>query len=139
MGVIRISGQIDVGPACASDCGTFPGATAQVALGTTPCQKASQVDSGFNRRNLNSPNAYATLSGVGANDNVTQGDTVYVRTQSPCMIRATFYNPAQPNSPIVSEFPLQGTFLIEPPQGQYLSLLEAKGVGLVEYLVSGQQ
>lgn len=139
MGTLRLSGQIEIGPACASECGTFPGASAQVPLGTTPCQKASQVNSGFNRCNLNSPNGYTTLRGVGATDNVTQGDTVYVRTQSPCMIRATFYDPAAPGVPIVSVFPLQGTFLIEPPQSMYLSLLEAKGIGLVEYLVSGQQ
>jgi hypothetical protein len=138
MSIIRLRGMLGIGPICACDGDVFPGATAQVSLETTPCQKSSQVDSGIQKRNLNSPGGYVTLTGVGSSDTVTQGDTLYVRTQSPCLIRVTFFNPVVPMSPIVSIIPLQGTMFIEPPASYYVSLLEAQGVGFVEYLVSGQ-
>ena len=141
MGLISITGSLTVGPPCACDCDDsgYGSGTTNIGLGLTPCPKSSVVDTGLNRRNVNSPVSFTPLSGVGSTDNVTQGDTLYCKCASPVLLQVTFYNPNIPLTPWVSVIPLQGTVLIEPPQNSYIMGLAVQGVGLVEYLVSGQQ
>jgi len=141
MGLIRVTGSLTVGPPCACDGGdtSYGNGVSNIGLNLFPCPKSSQVDTGVNRRMINSPTTFVTLSGVGADDNVTQGDTLFVRCVSPVLLRVTFYNPNLPMSPWVSVIPLQGMILVEPPQNSYIMMLEVQGVGQIEYLVSGQQ
>lgn len=138
MGQLVLSGSLTAGPAIVTDT-TFPGAVSTVSLTSTPEPKPSQVCSGVKARNVNSPNAFIALSGVGPTDDVTQGDTLYFRCRSPMQIRVTFANPLVPMSPLVSVLPVNGTVLLEVPQNQYITLVEVQGVGQVEYLASGQQ
>jgi hypothetical protein len=141
MGLIRVTGSLTVGPPCACDGGdsSYGNGVSNIGLSLFPCPKSSQVDTGVNRRMVNSPTAFIPLSGVGPSDNVTQGDTLYVRSVSPVLIQVTFYNPNLPMTPWVSVIPLQGMLLIEPPQNSYVMGLAVQGTGQIEYLVSGQQ
>jgi len=138
MGQAKLQGSFVVGPTVVTD-SSFPNGVSTATLATTPDPKPSQVDSGLKVRNLNSPNAYVALSGVGVTDDVTNGDTFYFRCRSPVLLRLTFYNPLQPGSPVVSVIPVMGTHVCEYPQDRYLTLVEVQGSGQIEYLVSGQQ
>lgn len=138
MSQLSLQGSITIGPQTVQET-TFPGAVSTVLLSTTPNPKPSAVDSGIKSRNINSPNAFIALSGVGTNDDVTQADTLYFKCRSPLFIRLTTANPLVPMSPLVSVIPVAGTVVMEFPQANYLLLLEVQGVGQAEYLVSGQQ
>lgn len=139
MGQLMLQGSITVGPAVVTET-TFPGAVSQVSLSPMPSPKPSQVDTGIKTRNVNSSNAYVALSGAGTGDDVTQGDTLYLRTRSPMLLRLTWNNPLQPGSPtVLAGIPIQGTKFEEYPSDRYLMLIEVQGVGQIEYLVSGQQ
>jgi hypothetical protein len=129
---IRIDGALTVGPPEVSECG-FNSVVLKEPLHTTPDPKSSVVDSGMPTVNVNSPSSFVTLP----TSQVTQGDTLYVKSQNPVLARVTFYNPIVPSAPTVSVFPLCGRMLMEIPQASYLYLLEVQGVGQIVYLVSG--
>lgn len=134
MGTIELSGNLTVGPASSAS-GTFPALQASVGLSTTPSPKQMVVSTGVMSRILNAP-SFATLSGVGASDTVTKGDTLYFRTNAPMELRLTFVDP-DGGSDIVSVVPIYGLGFLEFPPTGTLKLLEAKGNGQIEYLVSG--
>jgi hypothetical protein len=106
--------------------GSCPGA------GTKPALKKfwSNVD-------VNSPApAFQALDGVGAGQSVTQGNTLYLRTTAPMTMRFTFADPMG-GPDIVSLVPVQGLLIWEGSALGYLKLIEAQGVGGIEYFVSG--
>jgi len=131
-------------PQGASDSSAFPSATTTIPFGlnTAPNAKPVQASTGRILRMINSPNAFITLDGVGANDVVQQASTFFARVRSGgFQLRITFANPAVPLSPIVSILPLAGALLFEPDSasGFFITLLEVKGSGSIEFLASGMQ
>lgn len=136
--IIRLEGVLTLGPNEVCE-GGFHSSVVKEPLRTSPEPKSSVVNSGLPSVNFNSPNAFQTLGGVGAGQAVTQGDTLYIKSQNPVLVRVTFYNPIVPSAPTVSIFPLCGRMWLEVPQASYLYLLEVQGVGQIVYLVSGQQ
>lgn len=134
---IVIDGTLSVGPQSASD-NAFPSMTVGEPLSLTPQQKLSNACSGTVVRNLISPSAYLALSGVGATDAVTKGDTLYFRTNAPILVRLTMADPAG-GSDIVSILPVFGLVITEFQPTGYLKLLEAKGSATLTYLISGPQ
>lgn len=136
MGRISLTGEVSVQPDVVSDT-TFPGAVKSAQLSSTPTVKSSTVDSGIAKRLINSPNAFLALSGVGTNDDVTRGDTLYIKSNSPIQVRLTFAQIS--GGDLVSTVPLFGTCILEIPSDQYLKTIEAKGAGTIEYLISGSQ
>jgi len=86
---------------------------------------------------VSSPSAYAQLTGVGEDDTVTHANTVYLKTNSPFMVKATYDN--TPDADLVAEFPVYGVWVHECGDTKYLKKLEVKGSGSVELLVSGNQ
>ena len=135
---LTLQGSLTVSPPSVSET-TFPGSVSDTLLSTTPSPKPSAVCSGIKSRNINSPSTFATLTGVGVGDDVSQGDTLYFKCRSPMVLRVTTANPILPGSPLVSLLPICGTIVWEVPQSSYITLLEVQGVGQAEYLVSGQQ
>lgn len=136
MGQLKIDGTIIAGPAVVTD-SVFPSGTKEVPFSSSPNPKPMLVDTGLGVRNVNSSSAYTTLSGVGADDDVAQGDTLYIRVQNSMLLRLTFAQSSGPD--LVSVLPINGTYVMEFPSDQYLKLLEVKGVGTVEYFVCGQK
>ena len=136
MGRVALTGEVSVQPDVISDT-TFPGAVKSTQLSTTPTQKPSAVDSGIAKRMINTPNAFLALSGVGPTDDVTRGDTLYIKTNSPIQVRLTFAQVS--GGDLISTLPLYGTCILEIPSDQYLKTIEAKGAGTIEYLISGSQ
>lgn len=137
---LTVTGTLLEGPVAAQD-GQFPAATSSTpfSLNTGAQPKPVGVSTGIKLRSVNSPSAFVALSGVGATDDVTQADTVYMRVQSGgFQFRVTFHNPAGPN--IVSVLPASGLFVFEPDAGSgyYVTLLEVQGSGQIEYYASGR-
>jgi hypothetical protein len=139
---VTIDGRLVEGPTSANEAPLFPSGSTLVPFtlnaGSSP--KPAQVSTGAKVRTLASPNAFVSLSGVGATDDVTQADTIYIRVvQGGFQFRVTYHNPN--GSPIVSVLPSAGLIVLEPDAegGYYVTLLEAQGAGQVEYFASGPQ
>lgn len=137
MGQLVISGTLTIGP---SACGTgvFPTSTDTVTLDTTPSPKTSIVASGTISRYVTSPSSYVTLSGVGATDTVTKGDTLFFRCDAAVKLRFVQADPAG-GSDITSVINVQGMLLQEFPLTGYLKTLEVMGTARLEYAFSGLQ
>lgn len=103
-----------------------------MALSLLSEPKSFDAATGVLQYNLNSPIAFYTLAGIGASSIVTEALTFIFRTQSNIRLRLTF------DDATVSELSVQGMLLIEPPDGTALVLVEAKGLGLIEYFASGK-
>jgi hypothetical protein len=139
---LTISGTLVEQPPPGCESPAFPSGVTSVPFGlnTAPCPKNSNASTGARVQTINSPSAFVTLSGVGATDNVTQGDTSYVRVRSGgFQLRLTFNNPA--SGSIVSVLPLAGLHILECDAGSgfYLTKVELQGSGTVEFFASGQQ
>jgi hypothetical protein len=115
--------------------GFIPKGTSQIPLATTPSPKQSVKMSGGNK-SVASPGAFQTISGLGATDDVTTADTVYIESDAIMQIQITQQNPAG-GSPIVSVVNLYGTMWIEFPATGYATGLAAQGTGNLEVLISG--
>lgn len=136
MSQIILDGTLTVAPPGSGVCG-FPNGAVSIPLGLSPSPKQSVVRSGPDVRQVSSPSAYVQLTGVGSSDAVTRGNTVYLKTNSPFMVRATFDN--TPDADIEAEFPVSGVWVLESGDTKYLKKVEVKGSGSVEFLVSGNQ
>lgn len=131
---VRLSGTMIAGPAQVSECWEFPSGTTTIPLALFPACKQFVVATGDQFVNLNSPSSFATLAGVGTT--VTRGHTLLVRTQTSISFRLTQQDPSL--TPTVKVIPgVDGLLLLEFGVGFELSLLEAEGVGNVEYSVWG--
>lgn len=130
---VTLSGSIIAGPQGAGDCG-FPSGILNIVFSSFPPQKSAAAKTSSSKQ-LNSPSAFTALDGVGTGETVTQGNFLYLRSNSPTQIRLTTKASSGPD--VVAVVPLQGVMIIEFPTTNYLLLLEAQGVGTLEYFVSG--
>ena len=138
---LTCTGTVLEGPAVQTD-PLFPSGVTTIAFTLNQGQnpKPVGVSTGAKVRNVQSPTAFVTLSGIGTTDDVTQGSFVYMRVMSGSFqFRVTFNNPA--GGSIVSVLPSAGLFIHEPDAngGFYVTKLEVQGLGLVEYYGSGMQ
>ncbi len=136
MGQIAISGSITGAPSGVTD-GSQPQVVLTGSLGTTPDPKPSMVQDKGNRSIATALNVYTSLGSVGANQNVTAPDFLYLKTDAPLKVRLTVVDP-NGGSDIVSILPIFGMLMLEFEAAGPLKLLEATGTAGVEYLVSGQ-
>jgi hypothetical protein len=132
--VVTLKGSLLAGPPRASG-SAFPAGLVTIAFELTPPNKAADVQV-HQTRDVNSPGSYTTLSGCGASDTVTQGTFLWVQTEGKMKIRITQNGDSGSE---VSVLEVQGVYCQEFPVGNYLTLVEAQGVGTVEYFVSGTQ
>lgn len=131
MGTVVLGGSIVLSPS--GDCGVPSGIT-NIQFAGFPQNKSATV-SAYNTKSLNTPApSFFTLDGIGPSESVTQGNFLYIRTTSPIRFRFTSQGPSGDD---VSVLTIQGVVLLEFNSANYLKLLEAQGVGTVEYLVSG--
>lgn len=115
--------------------GTVPAGTIQIPLLLTPSPKQS-ARCAKGSRVLNSPSSFQVISGLGATDDVTTADTLYLKCDGPIQLQLTMVNPAG-GSPIVSVVNLFGSCLLEFPSAGYLTGLAAQGNANLEFLISG--
>lgn len=131
MNVVTISGTLIAGPPSASD-SAFPSGVTNILFGTP--QKPAPVQTGAQVRQLNSPVAFVPLDGVGVGETLIEGNTFYARTQSPMKLRITY---KETPVDVVSVIYPKGTFVHEVDEQHPILLIEAMGVGTIEYYVSG--
>lgn len=135
MNVVAINGTLISGPPTASD-SSFPAGITNIVFGTNPAQKPAPVQTGAQVRQLNSPTAFVPLDGVGVGETLIEGNTFYMRMQSPIKLRITF---KETPLDIVSVIYPKGLLIIEVDEQHPILLIEAMGVGTIEYFVSGNQ
>lgn len=140
MGQLAISGTVLGGPVTVGAAYGFPQSLFTTQLATTPNPKPFSAASGVLTRRVSTVSpSFATLTGVGANDTVQRGDTLYLRSDSQLLLRLSQLDPLNPTGPaLVREVYVQGLFIVEFPQSSPLVLLEAQGSATIEYLVTGQ-
>jgi hypothetical protein len=119
-----------------SPLGLIPAFTRQVALVTTPSPKQSAKCGGGNKTNSSAYGTYVTLSGLGATDDVTTADFLYLKTDAPMQVQLTLQNLGGSGT-ITSVVPVYGMMVLEFPPSGYLTGLSVAGAGDVEYMVSG--
>lgn len=134
MGLVRLDGAIVIGPASVSS-SQMPAAQliTQLALrdGNTLSFDAA---SGVVEQRINSPDpAFIELYAARA---VAQGAFLYVRADAKIVLRITHDDGAGGDTVIL--VPVHGLVLLEFPEDQPLTLLEAQGVALLEYFVAGR-
>lgn len=134
MGQVSLSGALIVGPPSAGD--GFPASLYNTPLSTLQSPKQAAVATGVVTRQLNSPNSFTALQGVGSTDTVTHGDTIYFKCNGQVSIRLTFDDGNGGSTTAV--IPVMGLYFAEIQTGKYLKLLEAQGSASIEYMISGQ-
>jgi hypothetical protein len=132
--VVTLQGSLFAGQPQASGTG-FPSGMVNIGFELTPPNKVATC-SMYQTPNLNSPSSFATLPGVGDGGTVTQGTFLYLKTANPMEVRVTQHSDS---GDVVSTLYVEGVYVQEFPVGNYLKLLEAQGVGTIEYFVSGNQ
>ena len=135
---VSLAGNLQIGNLGVCE-GAFPGAltTIPVFIGGGGCAGTKPAPAKFSGvQSYNSPGAFVALAGVGTGQPVTQGNFIYLKSDQAMQVRIT-----QQNTPFddVSIINVRGIFVLEFPDDHYLKLLEVKGVGKVEYVVSGNQ
>jgi len=125
---LGLTGALILGPGGVQT--TFPGGETTVALALG--QDEYVVSTGVMLAKVASPAAYVPLPGVGTDGPVTKGRLLYLRTNAAVLVRLT-------TSAGVAVLPIHGLHLLEFPEDQELTLLEAQGASVtVEYLIAGQ-
>lgn len=138
MGQIVIQGSLTGGPPQQGV--GFPQAIFTTQLATTPSPKPFSAASGVLTRRVSqvSP-GFTVLTGVGADDTVVRGDTLYLRSNSQVLLRISQTDPLNPGGPVlVRELYVSGLFVCEFPPASPLVLLEVQGSATIEYCCSGQ-
>lgn len=135
MDSLVLTGSIVLGPVGAGDC-SFPGGTVNIPFSSYPQQKPATV-SIRHAKSINSPApAFVALDGVGTGESVTQANFLYLRTTGLMKYRITQAD-FNGGPDIVSIVETQGLLINEFPTAGYVKLLEAQGVGTIEYIASG--
>lgn len=136
MGLLTLTGSLQEQPNTLND-GAFPSGVSSLpfTLNTGASPKCANASTGIQHTTVSSPNSYVTLAGVGPTSTVVQGDTLYLRTTSPMLVRLTFKTSG---ADLVSVVPVQGLLMIESSADQYVKLIEVQGSGVVEWFASGK-
>lgn len=133
--VTNLQGTIISGPP-RSGSGTFPAGLVSIAFTLKPANKSSPV-SAKAVRNLQSPNSFATLHGIGSGEDVTQANFLFLQTDNPIDVRITCDDGN--GGSVVSVVSVDGLLMMEKPTSKFIKLLEAQGTGVIEYFASGNQ
>lgn len=137
MGRAVLSGNLTVGPGAVTE-GVFPSmrADVQIAFIDGSQGKSAERATGILSRQINSPAAFVELQGVGPTDTVTQGNTLYLKSNAPVDLRLTRDDGAGGQD--VTETPgVHGLFVVEFSTTKPLELLEIRGSATIEYLICG--
>lgn len=131
--VLTISGQLNLSPRSVDET-SFPAGVLQVTLALAQSEKVASVHKA-GVRSL-SGGGYVDLGGVGADQEVTKGTFLYLRTTAEMLVRVTTYDAG---GDVVSAIPVKGLVILEFDPAKYLKLVEANGSGTIEHLVIGNE
>lgn len=136
MGTVTLQGNVTVGPTSCNDACAPPAGTISFTLRTSPSPKPYGL-AYYGAPTIASPSAYLVLPGAtGTSPGITRIDFLHIRVQSTMKLRLTMVDP-EGGSDIVSIVNIAGEFLMEFPSAGTCKLVEVKGQGTVEYVVSG--
>lgn len=136
MGQVRLDGALTVGDKCADACGDGPVTSLPLAFAGGCCGKDFAVAVGPSRLSINTAlGTYQTLPGIGSAPSVTKANTLYFRTSALLLLRLTTDDGA--GGSVTSVIPANGLGFLEFDGARFLKLLEASGVGSIEYFASG--
>ncbi len=133
MGKFNLEGSLQAGPPQANEGGMSVTAPLIARANSSGFGAAT----GILQRRVSSPAAFIPLTGVGANDTVTRGTFLYLKSDSAIDLRVTHDNGAGVG--VVVTIPVQGLQVFEFQDSKYLRLLEVQGSALIEYFVCGSQ
>jgi len=138
MGQIVVQGSITGGPPQQGV--GFPQAVFTTQLATTPSPKPFSAATGvLIRRVAQVGPGFVGLTGVGPDDTVVRGDTLYFRSDAQVLLRISQTDPLNPGGPaLVRELLVSGLLICEFPPASPLVLLEVQGSATIEYCISGQ-
>lgn len=128
-----LQGQLYKGPLGATDCGG--GGTCQIPFSLNPMQKV--VGASIEATKVIANAVFTALPGIGAGGLVTQATTLFIQVKGSAVMqfRITFHPDTGPD--FTSVVYTKGLLIIEPPDGNYIALVEALGSGTVQYLATG--
>ena len=136
MGQITLSGALLGGPPAGGE--SFPSSTFSAPLALRSNPKGYNAATGVLQRQVTTAvGVYSALSGVGATDTVTKGNTLYLRSNASLLVRLTTDDGI--GGSVVAVLPVSGLCILEFDDSKYLKLIEVSGSALIEYLVSGLQ
>ncbi len=130
--VVSLKGNIIAGPP-RSSCNAFPSGLFNAAFELRPPNKSAPVST-HNTPSISSAAAFVELSGVGTAQSVTQATFLYLQTNAKMLVQLTQEGDSGDE---VSVLYVDGLLILEFPSANYLKLIEAKGVGVIEYFASG--
>ena len=114
---------------------TIPSTVRQIPLVTNPNPKQSAKCANGNKF-VNSPSSFQTLSGVGATDDVTTADFLWLKADAAIQLQLTQQN-LNGGANITQIVNVLGNFMCEFPTGGLLLGVAIQGSANVEYLASG--
>ncbi len=130
----QLSGTLTVSPASTGE-SQFPSGVTSIAFNLNPAQKSFNVGTGGQPINVNSPNAFIAIPGIGAAPGpVTQASLLYFRSNVPMRIRLTYSGDATPYVSYVN-----GLLIVEVDPTFPVTKVEVQGAGTLEYFVVGNQ
>jgi hypothetical protein len=136
MGQTRLDGSLQAGPPNASE-GTFPASQTTIPLVLTPNPKPWQVAEPTLTRRVNSPSpSWKTLSGIGANDTVTEAHFIYLRTDSQLSVRIT---QEVNGDPVTATLNVRGLLILEVSDSEPITLVEVQGTATLDFYAQGQR
>lgn len=136
MFAVSLKGDLAAGPPKNACAGSLPSGVMNLSYELTTANKTANVKAD-QVANVNSPSAFTGLDGIGPNYAVTRATFLFLRTSTVMSIRLTFDDGAGGSTTSVVE--VNGLFLIEANASKFIKLLEAQGVGAVEFFASGNQ
>ncbi len=134
MGQLSLSGSLLAGPPGCG--GTFPTSSNAVPISLYSDPKGYQACSGALTRTLNSPSAFVPLPALGASGDVVQGDTLYLKSDGPVILRIV-QDDGSGVTTATYDMPVSGLVILEFPASQPLLGISVKGTARIEYLISG--
>lgn len=136
MGQVSLSGTLSAGPGAITGGGQFPSATATAQLGLRVEPSPFSAATGILQFSLDSSGSFVQLGGVDAMIGPVKKCTLlYLRAPSAIQLRITRDDGL--GGDLVTTEDHQGLFVKEWPDDNFVKLVEAKGVSLLEYFASG--
>lgn len=137
MGRAILTGNLTAGPTAVTE-GVFPSMRADVQLAFIDGSQGKSAErmTGVLSRQINSPSAYVPLQGVGPTDTVTQGNTLYLKSNAPVNIRIT-QDDGSGGTDVTEMLGVHGLVVREFSTIYPLELVEIQGSATIEYFFSG--
>lgn len=136
MGQLSLTGTLSAGPGAVAGGGQFPSSTASAQLGLRVEPSSYSAATGVLQFSLDSSGSFVQLGGIDETIGPVKKCTfLYLRAPSAIELRITRDDGL--GGDLVTTDDHQGLLVKEWPDDNFVKLVEAKGVSLLEYFASG--